>query len=113
MEFNIQIQMAVPATGQLIKANAVKVEGEEFSPAVIRAQDGARYSLVDMATQLGPKEALITRSGDDLLISVDSDDETAEIIIEDFYLHPNEGIIGEAPNGEYYQSVPARNQRHF
>ena len=76
----------------------------------IQAVNGAYYQITDLATGIGPDSIITDRVGDDLLISFDRD-QSADLVIENYYSQGGQGaLVGLQENGGLFSypvaSVP-------
>ena len=76
----------------------------------IQATNGVYYQITDLATGIGPDSIITDRVGDDLLISFDRD-QSADLVIENYYSQGGQGaLVGLQENGGLFSypvaSVP-------
>ena len=76
----------------------------------IQAADGVYYQITDLATGIGPESIITDRVGDDLLVSFDRD-QSADLVIENYYSQGGQGaLVGLQENGGLFSypvaSVP-------
>ena len=76
----------------------------------IQAVNGVYYQITDLATGIGPDSIITDRVGDDLLISFDRD-QSADLVIENYYSQGGQGaLVGLQENGGLFSypvaSVP-------
>ena len=84
-----------------------KVKPGHKAPVHIEAHANVNYNLIEKATGYAPENIAIKRVGDDLHIAFEGSDLNApDIIIDDYYNHLSELVIGKAENGMYYSYVP-------
>ena len=102
-----EIVVIVKEGQNVISSNTV-TEGSG-KPLVIKAKSHQSYELKDLTTGVAPDQIYIIRDGKNLKIKVGrkdkKGDDTADIIIEEYFEHDN-ALIGVAENGEYYNYIP-------
>ena len=57
----------------------------EGAPVRVKSLKGGKFLLVRGTNEPAPENIVVKRDGDDLMIFTQEEDDTAEIIIEDFY----------------------------
>jgi len=73
----------------------------------IKAHSDVNYELIEKKTGYAPENIVTKRVGDDLYIAFEgSDISQPDVIIDGYYTHSGELIIGKAENGLYYNYVP-------
>jgi len=97
--------------GQNVVSNNVIMEGSGAAgkPLIIKAGSKQSIELKDLATHVAPDQVRVTKDGKNLKIKlgkkVSAQDDTADIIIEEYF--DNEAsLIGVAENGQYYNFIP-------
>ncbi|MDO5769354.1 MAG: hypothetical protein Q4P13_07600, partial [Psychrobacter sp.] len=84
----------------------VKLMTEQPQVPVIKANSYTQYELINEATGLAPAKAVIRRVGNDMEISFDEFSRDTDLIIEDYYSHTNQAIIGQIDEGKYLNYLP-------
>ncbi|MCF6207667.1 MAG: Ig-like domain-containing protein, partial [Sulfurovum sp.] len=84
-----------------------QVKTHSGNPIHIKAQTHTNYELIEKNSGYAPENIATKRVGDDLYIAFEgSDINTPDIIIDDYYNHLGDLIIGKAEDGFYYNYVP-------
>ncbi|MFP9430875.1 Ig-like domain-containing protein [Enterobacter sp. LM3] len=74
----------------------------EGAPVRVKSLKGGKFLLVRGTNEPAPENIVVKRDGDDLMIFTQEEDDTAEIIIEDFYTQ--QGMLyGMAQDGSYHR----------
>lgn len=73
---------------------------------VLQAQHEVNYQLVDTTSGFAPQNILTKREGDNLVILLEDGNMQPDIIIEDYYSHQGNLVIGLHENGRLYAYVP-------
>lgn len=73
------------------------------------AEEGIKYQLIDMETQIGPQVVYLTRSDDDLEVRFkDDSEEEPDLVIEDHFNYLNSvDLVGESTDGDVYFYTPS------
>ncbi|MCF6207023.1 MAG: hypothetical protein L3J47_09065, partial [Sulfurovum sp.] len=73
----------------------------------IKARSNVNYDLIEKQTGYAPENIIAKRVGNDLQITFEGGDIAhPDVIIEDYYAHSGELVVGQAENGLYYNYVP-------
>lgn len=97
--------------GQNVVSTNTVMEGSGATgrPLIVKAGSKQSIELKNVATQVAPDQIHVTKDGKNLKIKLgkkaSAQDDSADIIIEDYY--DNEAsLIGIAENGQYYNFIP-------
>ena len=83
----------------------------EGAPVRVKSLKNGKFLLVRGTNEPAPDHIVVKRDGDDLMIFTQEGDDTADVIIEDFYLQQGE-LYGMAQEGSYhlYESSDSDNE---
>ena len=83
----------------------------EGAPVRVKSLKNGKFLLVRGTNEPAPDHIIVKRDGDDLMIFTQEGDDTADVIIEDFYLQQGE-LYGMAQEGSYhlYESSDSDNE---
>ena len=83
----------------------------EGAPVRVKSLKNGKFLLVRGTNEPAPDHIVVKRDGDDLMIFTQEGDDTADVIIEDFYLQQGE-LYGMAQEGNYhlYESSDSDNE---
>ena len=106
--YKVLVNTGKPENNQLIEIT--QGGGDRGQPVRIKAQAGVKYQLqeTDKNRNTAPDYVKVKRVGKDLHI-IFEDDQSADLIIEDYYSVMPEGyngVIGQAENGNFYEYYP-------
>ncbi len=97
--------------GQNVVSTNTVMEGSGATgrPLIVKAGSKQSIELKNVATGVAPDQVHVTKDGKNLKIKlgkkVSAEDDSADIIIEDYYAN-DASLIGVAENGQYYNFIP-------
>jgi hypothetical protein len=97
--------------GQNVVSTNTVIEGSGATgrPLIVKAGSKQSIELKNVATGVAPDQVHVTKDGKNLKIKLGKkasvQDDSADIIIEDYYAN-DASLIGVAENGQYYNFIP-------
>ncbi|MGW8168569.1 MAG: Ig-like domain-containing protein [Sulfurovaceae bacterium] len=105
-----EIAMIVKDGQNVVSTNTVmEGSGATGRPLIVKAGSKQSIELKNVATGVAPDQVHVTKDGKNLKIKLgkkaSAEDDSADIIIEDYYAN-DASLIGVAENGQYYNFIP-------
>ncbi len=107
---NSKINLLVIDGDNIVRIAELPAQAEGV-PVRVKSLKNGKFLLVRGTNEPAPDHIVVKRDGDDLMIFTQEGDDTADVIIEDFYLQQGE-LYGMAQEGSYhlYESSDSDNE---
>ncbi|MFP2827588.1 Ig-like domain-containing protein, partial [Enterobacter ludwigii] len=107
---NSKINLLVIDGDNIVRISELPAQAEG-APVRVKSLKNGKFLLVRGTNEPAPDHIIVKRDGDDLMIFTQEGDDTADVIIEDFYLQQGE-LYGMAQEGSYhlYESSDSDNE---
>lgn len=88
----------------------LRLTTEQQQIPVIKARSNTQYELINEATGMAPPKAVFRRVGNDMEISFDEINQDTDLVIQDYYSHMNQSVVGQAANNEFLNYLPVNGE---
>ncbi|MCT4715741.1 Ig-like domain-containing protein [Enterobacteriaceae bacterium H18W14] len=99
------VKINIRGTRGIVSSHEVNAQSNAATVIQVPKHGKLNIELIDAATGQGPQVLMTKRVGNNLVLFFDGED-TADVILEDYYENDEVHLIGQAENGQYYEYIP-------